>query len=319
MTAAAPKTAPPPKPVDRDTSFIISDDWPMRELGTFTGFRERKFQVVFCQSVLDEIHLHGQGSNDIEVCGVLIGTGYRDASGPYLLVEHCIRGNGAKARSTNVTFTADTWAFIQEIMDREYADKKMIGWYHTHPGFGIFLSDMDVFICDNFFNLPWQVAFVYDPLSGEEGNFIWKTGKPQREAVLIEEDVTPLSASIPLISTSETTKGTTSPFDGTGRDDELDAAVEAKILELLIRVRRLETRQKKMVAAMVFLATFVIIWAVEFSPVAVPIPAAPTTQAAQQTPAKQAPVQPVPVQPVPVQPGDIQPRHAIAPRTPVSL
>ena len=188
---------------ERDTAAIDFSDWPIRHLGTFLGFRENRFQVIFAQSALDEIHIHGQGSNDIEVCGVLIGAGYQDAQGPYLLVEHCIRGNGAKGKSTNVTFTAETWANIQTVMDRDYADRKMIGWYHTHPGFGIFLSEMDVFICDNFFNLPWQIAFVYDPLSGDEGNFIWRDSRPVRDPFLIEDDVTPLSAGVPLISVGQ--------------------------------------------------------------------------------------------------------------------
>ena len=49
-------------------------------------------------------------------------------------------------------------------MDAEHSEERIVGWYHTHPGFGIFLSGMDLFIQDHFFNLPWQVAFVYDPL-----------------------------------------------------------------------------------------------------------------------------------------------------------
>ena len=263
---------------ERDTSLIQCDDWPLRPLGALVGFRENKFQVVFSQSALDNIHLHGQGSNDIEVCGVLIGNGYRDSQGPYLLVQHCIRGNGARARSTNVTFTADTWAYIQDIMDREHADKKMVGWYHTHPGFGIFLSEMDVFICDNFFNLPWQVAFVYDPLSGEEGNFIWQHSKPIRETVLIEDDVTPLSAKIPLLGTRDAAVDDSAKWQRASLDDQ----VEDKILELLIRVRRLETRQKKLVMAMVFLTTFVVIWAIWFSAVPVPYLNVPATQPATQ-------------------------------------
>jgi proteasome lid subunit RPN8/RPN11 len=284
VTAAPPTVPHPADPLqDRDVSGINSDEWPERSLGTFLGLRENKYQVVFAQSALDEIHLHGQGSNDIEVCGVLIGAGYRDAQGPYLLVEHCIRGNGAKARSTNVTFTAETWAFIQQAMDRDYPDKKMIGWYHTHPGFGIFLSDMDVFICDHFFNLPWQVAFVYDPLSGDEGNFIWRVGKPTREGVLIEDDVTPLSAQIPLITKAEAeVPNTRQTPDVTAQDEPVDP----KLLELLIRLRRLETRQKKLILTVVFLVVFVIIWAIEFSavpvffqaPVTQPMAPAPTAK-----------------------------------------
>jgi proteasome lid subunit RPN8/RPN11 len=259
---------------ERDAGAIAVGDLPLRPLIKFEGVRENRFQVLFRQSVLDEIHLHGQASTEIEVCGVLIGAVYRDSQGPYLLVEHCIRGNGARNKATNVTFTAETWASIQTVMDRDFPDGKMVGWYHTHPGFGIFLSDMDVFICENFFNLPWQVAFVYDPVGGDEGNFIWKGGKPVRDAVLIEDDVTPKAADIPLISVSEAVAGNS--------DKQFEQAVEEKILELLIRVRRLEKRQKKLFAALAFLTAFVIMWAVEFSPVAVPVPAKPATNPSTQ-------------------------------------
>jgi proteasome lid subunit RPN8/RPN11 len=259
--------------IERDASAIQSADWPLRNLTTFNGIRESRFQVVYRQSVLDEIHLHGQGSSDIEVCGVLIGTCHRDHQGPYLLIEHCIRGNGALTKSTNVTFTAETWAHIQTVMDRDFAEKKMVGWYHTHPGFGIFLSDMDVFICDNFFNLPWQVAFVYDPLGGDEGNFVWKAGRPDRQPVLIEDDVTPKSAQIPLITLASAMAKETDTFEN---------EVEAKILELLIRVRRLEKRQKKLLAAMAFLAAFVIMYLVEFMPVTAPPAVKSSTQPTTQ-------------------------------------
>ena len=73
-------------------------------------------------------------------------------------------------------------------MDKDHPDARIVGWYHTHPGFGIFLSGMDLFIQDNFFNLPWQVAFVYDPTSEEEGLFVWHAGKSEPEPFLLQED-----------------------------------------------------------------------------------------------------------------------------------
>ena len=50
----------------------------------------------------------------------------------------------------------------------------MLGWFHSHPGYGVFLSGMDMFIENNFFNLPYQVAYVVDPLSGKDGFFGWE-------------------------------------------------------------------------------------------------------------------------------------------------
>ena len=152
--------------------------------------RLRTFQAVFRRAALEQIHRHGREDTTVEICGVLVGNVYRDASGPWLYVESTIRGDAAEGHATQVTFKAETWEHIQREMETKYGDKRIVGWYHTHPGFGIFLSGMDLFIQDNFFNLPWQVAFVYDPIGGDEGSFVWRGGKSEREPFLTDETVT---------------------------------------------------------------------------------------------------------------------------------
>ena len=51
-----------------------------------------------------------------------------------------------------------------------------MGWYHTHPNFGIFLSHHDLFIHHNFFAQPLQVAYVVDPINQTRGFFQWRDG-----------------------------------------------------------------------------------------------------------------------------------------------
>jgi hypothetical protein len=63
-------------------------------------------------------------------------------------------------------------------MDSRFADRAIVGWYHSHPDFGIFLSDRDVFIHEHFFNSPGQIAFVVDPVRKDEGVFAWHDAKP---------------------------------------------------------------------------------------------------------------------------------------------
>jgi proteasome lid subunit RPN8/RPN11 len=104
-----------------------------------------------------------------EVCGVLIGTNDHER----MVVEACIQGNNAAQGGAHVTFTQDTWEHIYKIKDAEYPEQKIVGWYHSHPGFGVFLSEHDLFIQQNFFSNPQQVAWVYDPHTDEEGCFGW--------------------------------------------------------------------------------------------------------------------------------------------------
>ncbi len=55
-----------------------------------------------------------------------------------------------------------------------YPDKKTVGWYHSHPGLGVFLSGHDLFIQRGFFgDQLWYIALVVDPISKEQGVFAW--------------------------------------------------------------------------------------------------------------------------------------------------
>ncbi len=121
---------------------------------------------------------HAREDTSVEICGVLVGTWHRDESGPFAAIVDSIRGEGATTKFAEVTFTHQTWAKINAEMDSRFADKKIVGWYHTHPDFGIFLSDRDRFIQEHFFSGPGQVAHVIDPVRNVEGVFIWQAGKP---------------------------------------------------------------------------------------------------------------------------------------------
>jgi hypothetical protein len=63
-----------------------------------------------------------------------------------------------------------------------------MGWYHSHPGFGVFLSDHDTFIHKNFFSSALQVAWVYDPHSDEEGCFGWSGERLERVSEIHVKD-----------------------------------------------------------------------------------------------------------------------------------
>jgi proteasome lid subunit RPN8/RPN11 len=125
--------------------------------------------VVMEAEVARRIRQHGRSSMKAEVCGVLIGREEANTT----LVDACIAGVNAAQGGAHVTFTQDTWEHIYAVKDEKYPEERIVGWYHSHPGFGVFLSDHDEFIQQNFFSSPRQIAWVYDPHSDEEGCFGW--------------------------------------------------------------------------------------------------------------------------------------------------
>jgi proteasome lid subunit RPN8/RPN11 len=132
--------------------------------------------LVVDSEVVRQIRQHARSSSRTEVCGVLIGQD-RDHR---IDVAACIEGQNAEEAGAHVTFTQDTWEHIYAVKDQKYPEDRIVGWYHSHPGFGIFLSDHDTFIHKNFFSSPGQVAWVFDPHSDEEGCFGWVGGRIER-------------------------------------------------------------------------------------------------------------------------------------------
>lgn len=240
--AAEPSDAP-------DVAAIESEQCPSRPWPADTAQRCGQFQVVIRQSVLNDIHDHGRSVSGIEVCGVLVGTLCKDQGAPFLHIEANIRGEGAAQHDTHVTFTAEVWARMQAVLEQQHPDQRIVGWYHTHPDFGIFLSEMDLFAHRSFFDLPWQVALVYDPVRSEQGLFVWREGRPTLQTPVVQADV-------PAQDTTADVE-TEAP-----QESAADAAAMIPILEQ--RLMLLERRQRWLLPAGLALGLLTILWPLVF-------------------------------------------------------
>lgn len=125
-----------------------------------------------------DMELHALSNTNVELGGVLLGGQHEDENGnPFVLVTDSLRAEHYESTKGSFKFTHDTWSKITRQRDEFPDDMQMVGWYHTHPDWGVFLSGMDMFICDNFFNRPLDLALVIDPCRGDRGWFQW-TGDP---------------------------------------------------------------------------------------------------------------------------------------------
>jgi len=108
--------------------------------------------------VMRDMEAHARTNTRVELGGVMLGKQLIDDEGkPFVVISDSLRANHYEATKGSFKFTAETWNQITRDRNEFRPDLEMVGWYHTHPGWGVFLSGMDLFICNNFFNRPLDV------------------------------------------------------------------------------------------------------------------------------------------------------------------
>lgn len=133
------------------------------------------FPIYLHQRVNLSVTQHARQNPAREVGGVLLGDVRVDEHGQmYVYVTHALKAEFTSAGQGHVTFSHQTWLHIHATHEMLYPDKTIVGWYHTHPGWTIFLSPWDLFIHQNFFKQPWHIALVIDPTLDQAGFFVWK-------------------------------------------------------------------------------------------------------------------------------------------------
>jgi proteasome lid subunit RPN8/RPN11 len=131
-------------------------------------------KVFLSQSAYGRIVLHSTSELDDEVGGALIGLWCedRDTAENFVVVQHMLPARHTRQGSVYLTFTQDTIVDFHDEIEKNYNGKKIVGWYHTHPRMGIFLSHYDTWLHKNFFPEPWQVALVVEPHTSLAGFFV---------------------------------------------------------------------------------------------------------------------------------------------------
>ncbi len=126
----------------------------------------------------DAIERHALSDTSVELGGILLGKECLDtATGqPFVWVTQSLEAKHYANTQASFTYTHDSWEEITRERDRLHPDCDIVGWYHTHPSFGIFLSHHDLFIHQHFFAQPLQVAYVVDPINQSRGFFQWRDG-----------------------------------------------------------------------------------------------------------------------------------------------
>ena len=141
---------------------------------------EENKNIYISQSVYKEIHKFTKNKTTNESGGMLIGTVVEEFGKTNIVISGFVEAKFCEATPTTLKFTHETWKFVHKEIEKKHKGKKIVGWIHTHPDFGIFLSEYDKFIHQNFFSEAYQVAYVVDPIQDIEGFYFWINGNIEK-------------------------------------------------------------------------------------------------------------------------------------------
>ncbi|MGI6248768.1 MAG: LysM peptidoglycan-binding domain-containing protein [Acutalibacteraceae bacterium] len=146
----------------------------------FLGFGEIEnsdVKVYIKQTTFKALEKLALSDTSKETGSIMLGNYCEELGKTHIIISDYIEAKYTDASASTLTFTHETWDYVHKMHEENHPDKRIVGWQHTHPNYGIFLSNYDLFIQENFFNLPFQVAYVIDPIQKLRGFFQWKNGK----------------------------------------------------------------------------------------------------------------------------------------------
>ncbi len=128
-------------------------------------------KLYISSSALQKMDSHSNTDLSNEVGGFLVGKINKGIT----YVDDFIPAKSGESKSSSFKFTDEDWNSLYKEIEKS-SDAELIGWFHTHPNFGAFLSTYDEFIQNNFFSDNGRVAIVFDPIRQEWSAFIQVDG-----------------------------------------------------------------------------------------------------------------------------------------------
>ena len=104
-----------------------------------------------------------------EALGLLVGDIFQWKGFEYVVVDHFITASNSST-AVSVKFNKLAFAELTQAFSKHFKEKKLIvGWIHSHPSYGCWLSATDVATQNKYFSAPFNIAMVVDPLKKEGG------------------------------------------------------------------------------------------------------------------------------------------------------
>src|SRR5213592_679558 len=125
-----------------------------------SGGGRAPYPIFFQQEAVIALQEHLKSSPTQAIFGFLIGDVYRDPETGvlYTVIDKTLKLSQAIYGDKTEVVVSRLWERMQEQLRK--ASASLLGWYHSHPGQGGYLTPHDVETHEKFFTEPWHVAVL---------------------------------------------------------------------------------------------------------------------------------------------------------------
>lgn len=137
------------------------------------------FYLVITQEVLLKANEHVCRNLGTELGGFLLGNHYRCSANDlnYVIIDHLSIAEIAETTEFSFGPTQKSWERLSSDLSGKLKGRHLLGWYHSHPGLDVFLSQYDLSLHTERFDKPWMTALVIEPEKHLGGFFCWRNGR----------------------------------------------------------------------------------------------------------------------------------------------
>ena len=127
---------------------------------------EYEYKIFIIEHALKTIWKHAKEGMPQGVGGILLGGLYRDPdkNENYVEIHNAFPSASSFNEEMSLRVVNRVIADMEQVSIKTYPNQIVIGWYHTHPGNGIFFSENDELIHETFYRETANVALILDPV-----------------------------------------------------------------------------------------------------------------------------------------------------------
>lgn len=126
-------------------------------------------RVVFREEVFAQMDQFAQEHPSGESGGFLVGRkrNLKSLEEYEIVVDQFVPVAQTRGGASRFALTKEDYQAVQRSLQGSGSNLRIVGWMHSHPGFGVFLSAFDKQQHERLFTRPWQIAYVIDAQLGE--------------------------------------------------------------------------------------------------------------------------------------------------------